>query len=178
MRKKYDFKFKIKLVKEYLEGHQSYRTIALKYGVSSWSVLRIWVNQYKEFGEEGLEVKNRNTVYTSEFKLSVLKFRQENMLSYQDTANHFRIINPIIIANWQRQFDEKCRLDIDNKQKGRSHTMTKKRAKSDNKNLPLNENEREELERLRNEVETLKAGIAYQKKLQALTDIYGSKNQK
>ncbi|MBF2777514.1 transposase [Staphylococcus haemolyticus] len=178
MRKKYEFKFKLKLVKEYLEGHQSYRTIALKYGVSSWSVLRIWVNQYKEFGEEGLELKNRNTVYTSEFKLSVLKFRQENMLSYQDTANHFRIINPIIIANWQRQFDEKCRLDIDNKQKGRSHTMTKKRAKSDNKNLPLNENEREELERLRNEVETLKAGIAYQKKLQALTDRYGSKNQK
>ncbi len=123
-------------------------------------------------------VKSRNTVYTSEFKLSVLKFRQENMLSYQDTANHFRIINPIIIANWQRKFDEKCRLDIDNKQKGRSHNMTKKRAKSDNKNLPLNENEREELERLRNEVETLKAGIAYQKKLQALTDIYGSKNQK
>ncbi|MEB7401673.1 transposase [Mammaliicoccus sciuri] len=178
MRKKYDFKFKIKLVKEYLEGNQSYRTIALKYGVSSWSVLRIWVNQYKEFGEEGLEVKSRNTVYTSEFKLSVLKFRQENMLSYQDTANHFRIINPIIIANWQRQFDEKCRLDIDNKQKGRSHTMTKKRAKSDNKNLPLNEIEREELERLRNENEMLKAGIAYQKKLQALTDIYGSKNQK
>ncbi|WP_239733994.1 transposase, partial [Mammaliicoccus sp. M-M49] len=118
------------------------------------------------------------TVYTSEFKLSVLKFRQENMLSYQDTANHFRIINPIIIANWQHQFDEKCRLDIDKKQKGRSHTMTKKRSKSDNKNLPLNENEHEELERLRNENETLKAGIAYQKKLQALTDIYGSKNQK
>ncbi|MCE4981666.1 hypothetical protein KJC21_12990, partial [Mammaliicoccus sciuri] len=45
-----------------------------------------------------------------------LKFRQDNMLSYQDTANHFRIINPIIIANWQRKFDEKCRLDIDNKQ--------------------------------------------------------------
>ncbi len=105
MRKKYEFKFKLKLVKEYLEGHQSYRTIALKYGVSSWSVLRIWVNQYKEFGEEGLELKSRNTVYNSEFKLSVLKFRQDNMLSYQDTANHFRIINPIIIANWQHQFD-------------------------------------------------------------------------
>lgn len=178
MRKKYDFKFKIKLVKEYLEGHQSYRIIALKYGVSSCSVLRIWVNQYKEFGEEGLEIKSRNTVYTSKFKLSVLKFRQENMLSYRDTANHFRIINPIIIANWQHQFDEKCRLDIDNKQKGRSYTMTKKRAKLNNKNLPLNENEREELERLRNENETLKSGIAYQKKLQALTDIYGSKNQK
>lgn len=56
--------------------------------------------------------------------------------------------------------------------------MAKKRIISNNKNLPLNENEREELERLRNEVETLKAGIAYQKKLQALTDIYGSKNQK
>ena len=41
--------------------------------------------------------------------------------------------------------------------------MAKKRTKSNNKNLPLNENEREELERLRNENETLKAGIAYQK---------------
>ncbi|RIN90676.1 transposase [Mammaliicoccus sciuri] len=47
MRKKYEFKFKLKLVKEYLEGHQSYRTIALKYGVSSWSVLRIWVINIK-----------------------------------------------------------------------------------------------------------------------------------
>ncbi|CAG7912287.1 hypothetical protein [Mammaliicoccus sciuri] len=44
--------------------------------------------------------------------------------------------------------------------------MAKKRTKSNKKNLPLNENE------------TLKAGIAYQKKLQALTDIYGSNNQK
>ncbi|MCY1026244.1 hypothetical protein OWI79_11095 [Mammaliicoccus sciuri] len=53
--------------------------------------------------------------------------------------------------------------------------MAKKRTKTNNKNLPLkenereelerlrNENEREELERLRNENETLKAGIAYQK---------------
>lgn len=56
--------------------------------------------------------------------------------------------------------------------------MAKKRTKSNKKNLPLNENEREELERLRNENETLKVGIAYQKKLQALTDIYGSNNQK
>ncbi|MBN4909892.1 hypothetical protein IDG46_07910 [Staphylococcus sp. EG-SA-13] len=56
--------------------------------------------------------------------------------------------------------------------------MTKKRTKSNNKNLPLNENEREELERLRKEAEMLKADIAYQKKLQALTDIYGSNNQK
>ena len=46
--------------------------------------------------------------------------------------------------------------------------MTKKRSKSDNKNLPLNENEREELERLRKENETLKEGIAYQKKVTGL----------
>ncbi|MFI3545917.1 hypothetical protein V5G65_07490 [Mammaliicoccus sciuri] len=56
--------------------------------------------------------------------------------------------------------------------------MAKKRTKSNNKNLSLNENEREELERLRKENEMLKEGIAYQKKLQALTDIYGSNNQK
>ncbi|MEB6341013.1 transposase, partial [Mammaliicoccus sciuri] len=68
------------------EGHQSYRTIALKYGVSSWSVLRIWVNQYKEFGEEGLELKSRNTVYTSEFKLSVLRECKINCVSRERTT--------------------------------------------------------------------------------------------
>ncbi len=56
--------------------------------------------------------------------------------------------------------------------------MAKKRTKSNNKNLPLNENEREELERLRNENETLKAGIAYQKKLLALTDIWKQQSEK
>ncbi|MFD2495229.1 transposase [Mammaliicoccus vitulinus] len=178
MRKKYDFNFKLKLVKEYLDGQSGYKALTLKHDISSSSVIQIWVNQYKEFGEDGLQEKRRNTVYTSEFKLSVIKFRQENMLSYRETANHFKIINPIMVANWQHQFDEKCRLDLANKQKGRSINMDKKHSKTDNKNSSLNENEREELERLRNEVETLKAGIAYQKKLQALTDIYGSKNQK
>ncbi|MEX5652367.1 hypothetical protein AB1J05_07510 [Staphylococcus cohnii species complex 1658] len=52
--------------------------------------------------------------------------------------------------------------------------MKRKQPKSDNQ--LLNESERKELERLRNENEMLKAGIAYQKKLQSLTQHYETKH--
>ncbi|MDW4095880.1 hypothetical protein QI297_13630 [Staphylococcus saprophyticus] len=56
--------------------------------------------------------------------------------------------------------------------------MDKKHSKVKSKSTELKESEREELERLRNENEILKAGIAYQKKLQALTQNYETKHSK
>ena len=56
--------------------------------------------------------------------------------------------------------------------------MRKKPPKTNHNTVPLKESEREELERLRHENEMLKAGIAYQKKLQALTQRYGTKPPK
>lgn len=56
--------------------------------------------------------------------------------------------------------------------------MDKKHSKVKSKSTELKESEREELERLRNENEILKAGIAYQKKLQALTQNYETKPSK
>ncbi|PTI35295.1 transposase, partial [Mammaliicoccus vitulinus] len=44
MRKKYDFNFKLKLVKEYLDGQSGYKALTLKHDISSSSVIQIWVN--------------------------------------------------------------------------------------------------------------------------------------
>ncbi|MEX2949560.1 transposase [Staphylococcus warneri] len=173
MGKHYSFEFKIKIVQEYLNGMQGYPALTKSYGLSSTSLLRRWVNQYVEFGPKGLDKKLKNRSYSRDFKVSVLKFRQENHLSYRETANYFKISNPSMIANWQRKFDEEGILGLDNKQRGRPSKMKKKNRKVKQENhLPLKEDEREELERLRTENEMLKAGIAYQKKLQALTQKY------
>ena len=100
-------------------------------------------------------------------------------MSYRETANYFNISNPPMIANWQRKFDKEGILGLDNKQRGRPSKMKKKNRKVKQENhLPLKENKREELERLRTENEMLKAGIAYQKKLQALTQYYETKHPK
>ena len=179
MGKHYKFDFKIKIVQEYLNGKQGYASLTKTYGLSSDSILKRWVNQYLEMGPEGLGKKMKNRSYTRDFKVSVLRFRQENKLSYRETANHFKITNPATLAQWQRKFDEEGILGLDNKQRGRPSKMKRKhtKVKPDN-HLPLKEDEREELERLRNENEMLKAGIAYQKKLQRLTQHYGTKHPK
>ena len=51
---KYSYKFKQKVVREYLEGKGSYEYIAKQNNIPDKKQVRIWVNAYKEFGEEGL----------------------------------------------------------------------------------------------------------------------------
>ncbi|MDS3888291.1 transposase [Staphylococcus hominis] len=178
MGKHYKLEFKLKIVQEYLNGSLSFQNVAKKYHLPDKSVVQRWVNQYLEFGSEGLDKKLQKKVYTRDFKVSVLRFRQEHKLSYRETANHFKISNPATLAMWQRKFDESGILGLDNKQRGRPSEMRKKPPKTNHNTVPLKESEREELERLRHENEMLKAGIAYQKKLQALTQRYGTKPPK
>lgn len=179
MGKHYKFEIKLKIVHEYLNSSLGYKRLTKKYNLSHHSLLQRWVNQYLESGPEGLDKKMKNSSYTRDFKVSVLRFRQENQLSYRETANHFKITNPATLAQWQRKFDEEGILGLDNKQKGHPSKMKRKHTKVERENqLPLKEDEREELERLRNENEMLKAGIAYQKKLQRLTQHYGTKHPK
>lgn len=136
------------------------------------------VNQYLELGHKGLDKKLHNKVYTRDFKVSILRFRQENKLSYREKANHFKISNSAMLAVWQRKFDEEGILGLYNKQRGWPSKMKRKQSSIKRKDLPIKESEREELERLRNEYEMLKTSIAYQKKLQRSTQHYVTKHPK
>lgn len=167
MSKHYKYVFKLKNVQEYLQDKLSYKRLAEKYTLSNESLIKRWVDQYLKIGLEGLDKKLKNKVYTRDFKVSVLRFRQENNLSYRETANHYKISNSALLAAWQRKFDELGILSLDNKQRGRPSKMKRKQSTIKRNDLPLKESEREELERLRNESEMLKEGIAYQKSYKA-----------
>lgn len=176
--KHYKYEFKLKIVQEYFNSSLGYRALTKKYEISNKSLNERWVTQYKEFGSEGLSKRLKNKVYTREFKISVLRFRQENMLSYQETASHFKITNIATISAWQHRFEENCILGLDSNQNGCPSKMNKKHSKVKPKSTELKESEREELERLRNKNKMLRTGIAYQKKLQALTQHYETKHSK
>ena len=190
MSKSYTFEFKLKVVMEYLNGEGGYMFLSKKYNITNKSSIRIWVNSYIQFGVEGLRKKMKNNQYSSEFKLSVLKYRKLHELSYRETANHFNINNPSMLVNWQRKFDKEGLAGLENKKRGRPRkdmsddkTIDKQHEKVNEHTPddPLSESERQELKRLREENEYLRMSLEVEKKLQALVrekKLKAKKNQK
>ena len=132
---KYSTEFKRKLVKEYLEGEVSYKTLSEKYNVSNESMIRKWVNAYKTQGYEGLKVKRENTKYTLEFKLKVVNLYLTGEMSYQSLANNLKINNPSIITRWVKEYREKGIEGLKPKKRGRPSKMARTPKKSKDINL-------------------------------------------
>ncbi len=166
---KHSFEFKLKVVREYLSGKSGgYGFIANKYNLKNDSQVVDWVKRYEQFGENALRNKMTKTFYSGEFKLRVIQYRQVNKCSYREAANYFEIDNPSMIANWQRKYLEEGFEGL-NKSIGRPKSMSKADdEKYLNKSKKINESEKEELIKLREENEFLRASLAYEKKLKAL----------
>lgn len=51
---KYSFKFKLKVVQEYINGEGGYSFLCSKHAIPDTKSLRQWVSAYNNFGEDGL----------------------------------------------------------------------------------------------------------------------------
>ncbi|GEP83497.1 transposase [Staphylococcus piscifermentans] len=166
MNKKYNLEFKLQLIKEYKTGPLGYELLSKKYNIHD-SYIRTWIYQYDTFGIKGLTAGMKKRKYSQEEKVEILEYRLKHQLSYKETAKKFNIVNPNIIAQWQKKLNEYGILGLKPKPKGRvPKTMKKKNTETNNQ--PLNETEREELERLRHENKLLEIQIELEKKLQSL----------
>ena len=166
MSKKYSVDLKLKIVQAYLQGIMGAQVLAKKYDVSSKSLVTKWINQYKQFGEAGLRHQITKQHYPLNFKLDVLRFKQDTGASYKETANLFNIKEPSIIANWKRTYLTEGAKGL-NKPQGRPHKMPKysKNVKGSNK---MSTPKTDELSLLKQENEYLRLELAYLKKLRAL----------
>jgi len=105
---KYTNEFKIKLVIEYLSGKSGgYRIVAKKHDIP-WTTLREWINQYKFGGFDKLSKKLKNNKFTSEFKLSVIQYRQINNTSLRETAEHFNLVNGSMVYKMGESLSKAC----------------------------------------------------------------------
>ena len=102
---KYSYKLKKKIVEEYLSGKTSYSVLEDKYQIDE-SLVKNWVNNYKNFGDEGLMRSKNNRAYSVEFKLEAITRYETSECSYQQFALELGLTNPSIIANWRRQYRE------------------------------------------------------------------------
>ncbi len=101
---KYSFEFKKNVVNAYLNGEGGYRFLAKKFGIPDKSKVKLWVDNYNTFGDEGLKRSRKNDFYSFEKKLSVVELYLSSEISYQDLALQEGITNPSMISNWVNCF--------------------------------------------------------------------------
>ena len=127
---KYSTEFKMKLVKEYLEGKIGYRELAKKYNIPDKHTIRTWVNAYQSQGYDGLKASRKNNSYTLEFKLNVVNLYLTGEMSYQSLSNNLKINNPSIIARWVNEYRKEGIEGLRPKKRGRPSKMAKTPEKS------------------------------------------------
>jgi transposase len=156
---KFSVEDKLAAVLRYLQGHDSYSTIAASIGAAS-SLVITWVKQYEENGAEAF--KKSYTSYSTEFKLDVLKYMNDNGTSSNETAAIFKVADP---SEWRRQFEG---IDaLKSKKKGRQLLKKETNKTVTQKPIPGEET----VETLQAKVEHLEMEIAYLKKLNALVQM-------
>lgn len=121
---KYNFKLKIKIIKEYLDGECGYNYLSKKYGVKNKTQIENSVRIYEEFGEEGL-FKKRTKKYSVQFTLDTIELYQTSELSYHEVAYALAINNPTLISAWMHEFHADGVEGL-SKPKGRPSNMLKK----------------------------------------------------
>ncbi|MGG5343971.1 transposase [Enterococcus sp. AZ020] len=164
---KYSFELKLKVVQEYLEGEGGATHLSKKYGIKSDSLVKNWINTYREFGEDGLFRKRQNQTYSVQFKLNAIELYQTSELSYREIANVLEMNNPSLIAQWMRKFREEG-FDGLSKTKGRPPILLKKEEKTENHSIKETVEERDRIRELEKQVRSLQIENAFLKELRKL----------
>jgi transposase len=157
--KYYEAEFKLKIVKEYLEGPLGGRALVKKYGLSSNSLIYSWKDSYQLFGKEGLITHRSPKKYSREFKRDVVHFIETTGASFGEAARQFKLPCGSMISRWQKIYITNGRTALSNR-RGRPKKMTKPTKKQQKKTALSRE---QELER---ENELLRIEVDYLKKLQ------------
>ena len=154
---KYSKEFKLKVVLEYLEGRMGYLLLARKHEIRSRALIQRWVRIYNALGEDGLKTIEKKQSYPVQFKLDVLNFMKQTGASYLETAIHFKITTPTLIAYWNSN------LGIEGRKEKRENPSMPKKTKK----ILTEQDQTLTREQLEQEVEALRLEVAYLKKLNA-----------
>ncbi len=164
---KYNYDFKLKIVKAYLNGEGGYPYLCTKYNIPDHKALRIWVSAYNVFGADGLMRSRKKQTYTFDFKLHVVELYLTREISYQDLALEFGINNPALLCRWVNDYRNLGPESLKPKRKGRPTTVKKSKTKESLKDSKKEMNS-DYLKQLEEENLKLKIENAYLKELRRL----------
>ncbi len=153
---KYSYELKKKIVEEYLSGKTSYPVLENKYQIGE-SQIRRWVNNYKQFGDEGLMRSRNNRAYSVEFKLEAITRYETSECSYQQLALELGLTNPSMIVNWRRQYREEGIEGLRSHKRGRPVTKKDDRNQAPNPSKSSEDLDASTREALENRIKELEA---------------------
>lgn len=159
---KYTEQFKVEVVRDYLAGFSSLRTIAQRHGMANHSLVERWLAAFRLHGPAGL--KTKRSQYSAQFKLSVLRHMWENRLSITQTAARFDIRRHSTVGVWERAYREGGIDALAPRPRERHKQMTIPTTKPE---APADDGKRSR-EDLIAELNHLRMENAYLKKLEAL----------
>lgn len=167
---KYSTELKYEVVRKYLEGKESYRSLAKSFNIPDRKLIRVWVNAYQTLGYEGLKRSREKQSYSSEFKRNAVKLYLTGEMSYQDLANDLGITNPAMICTWVLKYRKYGIEGLKPKKRGRPSNMTnnedKKASKSIDKEYTPEEKDR--IKELEDQVYWLQMEVDFLKKKREL----------
>lgn len=167
---KYSFEFKKQVVNAYLNGEGGYIYLAKKFGIPSDNKVKLWVDNYNAFGDEGLKRSRKNDFYSFEKKLSIVELYLSSEISYQDLALQEGITNPSMITNWVSRFRAAGPDALRPRKKGRKKTLNTTDGNTQNK--PVEESSvdtsAEHVKELEDELLKLRIENAFLKELRRL----------
>ena len=114
----------------YLNGEGSYAYLAQLYDIPSTTSIDVWVQNYKELGDEGLMRSRKQEKYSFEKKIAVVELYLSSEISYQDLALQEGITNPSMIVNWVNRFRAAGPDALRPRKKGRKKTLNKPKIDS------------------------------------------------
>jgi len=156
---KYETEFKLKVVKSFLAGEGGAKLLARRWSVPEEKV-RTWVSHYRLHGITGLQPKRG--AYTAHFKLQVLSHQARELLSSRQVAAIYDIRNPNQVVVWRRALDDGGVAALERRKQTRPMKAEKPNPE------PPHTDSADSHRALREEVERLRAEVAYLKKLEAL----------
>lgn len=159
--KRYSKELKEKAVLEYLDGKDSQVNICRKYGISDHSVLRDWIKRYNSHKglnttkdkEDAIMTKGRKT--TLKERLEIAKYCIEHNKNYQESSEIYEVSYQQVYQ-WVKKFEA---LGEDG--------LIDRRGKA-KLELSLEDREKIELKKLKNENKRLRMENDFLKKLQEL----------
>lgn len=119
---KYSFEFKLKVVRAYLNGEGGLEYLGKEYSVP-FSLIRVWVTNYKQYGEDSLRRSRQNREYSFEFKLHVVELYLSSEMSFLELAMNVGMTNPYLIRSWVDSYRIAGVDALKPKKKGRKRTM-------------------------------------------------------
>nr|WNL65126.1 IS3 family transposase ISAba45 [Acinetobacter gerneri] len=99
---KHSKELKLKVIQAYLDGSKGYKILSQEFNVDLQTV-RLWIENYKAQGEDGLNIKTKKTYYSSEFKIKAVQMLLDKV-PVKEVRRRLNLSGTSILRRWLAQY--------------------------------------------------------------------------